>query len=312
MCQRKIFTSCILNHASSRKWKWLFLVMMLFLFESITFLGCSSVQLADFPRTPASSFGSATTKNDLCIAAHPIMEGSDLGKYFGSCLEVTGPYQLASGSDADILESLLKKLYLQTNQFAESGFIIEGDNHVSNVTSGCSDLYGVIHYKPNVSVHYADIVQVPDIKKCYGLKQYFGSDFAQLHVLKLLPVYIFIENRSSTTSFLFSKENISLQHNNGNGALKQIDKAINIVTGQLLQEFLDIYLWEHDISVLKKNCAEKELQTQTISPGKTVDGFLYFGLSDKDAPFSNSEWSISIDVKNTVNYSTDQFVLTLN
>ncbi len=64
-----------------------------------------------------------------------------------------------------------------------------------------------------------------------------------------------------------------------------------------------------DAEVIKHNLAVKELQNRTISPGKTIQGFVYFQLR-KEAQ-SLRDWTILVEAIeiNTNNVNTFEFNL---
>jgi hypothetical protein len=256
MNQSNINTSCTLNHASSRRWKLLFLVMILFLIASFLFTGCSSMQLADYPMALPSSFNNATTQNDLCIAVHAITEHKDRSKYFGAI-----------------------------------GTLI-----------GTKDWWKVHTHLPEIDRY--GVTTFANIDKFPALKQYFGITSAtDFHYLMVQPVYVVVENKSPSSSFLLSKDNISVQHKG---------RSIRGLSSEALRNFSDTLLESfarQDYEIIKENFAAKGLQTRTISPGQTVSGFVYFGFSEQDAPLK--EWIISVDVKELGSDSTHQFVFTL-
>ena len=64
-----------------------------------------------------------------------------------------------------------------------------------------------------------------------------------------------------------------------------------------------------DATVIKQNLASKALETRTVSPGKSVNGFVYFNLPDEKV--SLVDWSISLHVKELGSDSVHQFVLDL-
>jgi hypothetical protein len=149
------------------------------------------------------------------------------------------------------------------------------------------------------------------------LEQYFGTD---LSALKVLPVYVVAENRSLSTSFLLSKDNISLEHKVARDRIRQGSDsvagesrggtAVAVVGVATLSPLLLLAGAKaiSDATVVKQNLASKALETRTVSPGKSVDGFVYFTLPDGKVPLL--DWSISLHVKE-LGDSVHQFVFDL-
>ena len=133
------------------------------------------------------------------------------------------------------------------------------------------------------------------------LEQYFGTD---LSALKIVPIHIVAENRSPSSSFVLSKDNMSLQNNRIQSSLKQGDRTgtgdtsggeAAVLIGSVIGSPLLIFLGGKEISdaeVIKRNLVAKELQTRTVSPGKSVDGFVYFKLPEESGP--GGDWYLSI------------------
>lgn len=156
------------------------------------------------------------------------------------------------------------------------------------------------------------------------LKQYFGTD---LSALKIVPIYIVAENRSPSSSFLLLKDHVSLQNKSTQDGLKQADRTgtgeslggeVAVVTGSaallVVPVLAPLLLFPgfkaiSDAEVVKHNLAAKELQTRTISPGKSVDGFVYFKLPDESGPLRN--WYISIQARELGGSTSHQFTFTL-
>lgn len=164
------------------------------------------------------------------------------------------------------------------------------------------------------------------------LEQYFGTDLASLRVL---PVYVVAENRSLSTSFLLANDKISMEHKETKTSMRQgsdavtgdLSTAANAATavagtvgavamlGPVIISPILIPLAmvgsqaRSDATVIKQNLVSKALETRTISPGKSVNGFVYFNLPDEKV--SLVDWSISLHVKELGSDSVHQFVLAL-
>jgi len=150
------------------------------------------------------------------------------------------------------------------------------------------------------------------------LERYFGADLSKL---KILPVYVVADNKSVSTSFLLSKDHILLQHKKtgdnvqkgaapatGHSTGGEVAAVIGTATLSLPLLFVGLKAIS-DATVVKQNLAAKALQTRTVSPGKSVDGFVYFTLPKETIPLA--EWSISVHVKELGSDSKHQFVFTL-
>ncbi len=208
--------------------------LSLLLMICISSYGCGTMQIPDYPKTTASSFRNATTKQDLCIAVRAMTDKKEL-------------------------------------------------------------------------------------------EQYFGTD---LSALKILPVYVVAENRNLSTSFLVSKDNISLVHKE---TMNSMRRGSDSVTGEpstgykaaavvgavgflamsppLVPFMLVGAKAGSDATVIKQNLTSKAFETRTVSPGKSVDGFVYFTLPDEKLSFAN--WCISMHVKELGSDSSHQFVCDL-
>lgn len=150
------------------------------------------------------------------------------------------------------------------------------------------------------------------------LEQYFGTDLSEAQIL---PVYVLADNKSSSSSFLLSKDYIALQQKKTSYRLKTDSGSVTgrsqvgeivALTGAALVSIPLLFGGIKAISnaeVVKQNLAAKALQTRTVSPGKSVDGFVYFKLPDKTTPLA--DWAILLDVKELGNNSMHEFVLTL-
>jgi hypothetical protein len=155
-------------------------------------------------------------------------------------------------------------------------------------------------------------IAVQPVTKKDDLEKYFGRD---LYALKIVPLYIVAENTSSTSSFLLSKDKVSLQNKNTQGGLKEgarTDKSTSgeasLLAGALLVSFpLELIGSKliSDAEVVRHNMAAKEMQTHTVSPGKSVDGFIYFKLPDEVKTLEN--WYILIEAKELGSGTTHQF-----
>lgn len=85
-------------------------------------------------------------------------------------------------------------------------------------------------------------------------KTYFKTEMTSKGVV---PVFIVIENGSASDSFVFDRTNV------GSAALSKTYSSIG------------------GMSEVHQNIMKKELQSATLSPGKTVSGFLYIAVPPK-------------------------------
>jgi hypothetical protein len=149
------------------------------------------------------------------------------------------------------------------------------------------------------------------------LDQYFGADLIADN--NVLPVYVVAENRNPSTSFLLFKDHIALQHKQtGEDGKRGYDPVTGRSIGGEITSLVGagglVLLFagqkaQSNAAVIKQNIVSKELQTRTISPGKSVDGFVYFTLPDKK--FSLADWSVSLDAKELGSNYVHQFLFTI-
>lgn len=144
------------------------------------------------------------------------------------------------------------------------------------------------------------------------LDNYFGTNLLELGIV---PIYVISENKSSEASFVISKDGVLLKStaNDITQGVKTDDqsatgKTLGIVgassfiltpVGGLFVGLPMIYYGsklKSDAVIIKQNIVKKQLQTRTVSPGKTVDGFVYFQFPDRESINRLSEFSISIEI----------------
>lgn len=145
------------------------------------------------------------------------------------------------------------------------------------------------------------------------LKQYFGAD---LYKDKILPVYITVENKSKSSSFLVSSDSISVQHNKSSDNMAKGHGSVSGVssTGNVLQVFGGLsgafgVKLTSDATVVKENLASKALYSHTVSPGKSVDGFVYFTMPNDRTPLA--DLTLAVQVKELGSDVMHQFIFTL-
>lgn len=145
------------------------------------------------------------------------------------------------------------------------------------------------------------------------VKKYFGADLLSANII---PVFVLAENRNSSSSFILSKDRISLKTSqSGYGSSPGKEKigsestaealgVAGVVLGSLLLGVIAAK-FKSDAGAIRRNATIKELQTKTISPGKSIHGFTYFELPNNNG--SSSKLTMHIEVlelkKNaTINY----------
>lgn len=121
------------------------------------------------------------------------------------------------------------------------------------------------------------------------MKKYFGINLASA---KILAIFIKAENTNQNTSYLLAKDKIKV----GQGATMLDDEiaydskgdgiatigfiALGIIPIAALPAIFTGLKMASNSSAVQHNFAVKELRTRTISPGKSVEGFIYFQIPD--------------------------------
>lgn len=120
-------------------------------------------------------------------------------------------------------------------------------------------------------------------------KKYFGTDLLSKNIL---AVHVVAKNRSSSSSFILSKDRFSMgigrsEKSSASGRNKigsETGGQIMAIAGAALISLPLLFVGAKmisDATVIKHNFAVKELQKKTLSPGETVEGFVYFQLPEK-------------------------------
>lgn len=122
-------------------------------------------------------------------------------------------------------------------------------------------------------------------------KQYFGTYLLDDGIL---PVLVAIENRSQSSSFIIEKEKCSLGEatavDDANGLSSSTPSAVvsNVGLGIAIANpivgfsvYLLAFKGYSESEMIRHNFMKKELQRQSISPGKEVRGVVYFKLPDE-------------------------------
>jgi hypothetical protein len=137
--------------------------------------------------------------------------------------------------------------------------------------------------------------------KSTEVMKYFGADLLSRNVL---PVFVLIKNQSPDTSFVIVPEGISLSDSASVSDSQEFDdqfdltpgsknsaKAAGVATGVGALVFLPVALAGmgavlafadsmSDAEEIKHNLVIKALRARTLSPNKTVSGFVYVTMPD--------------------------------
>ncbi len=161
------------------------------------------------------------------------------------------------------------------------------------------------------------------------LEKYFGTD---LSVHNIVPVHLVVENKNDSSSFILMKDQISFNHirqkdtmltggqvdgKSSGGETAVVGGAVSFVLAPvvLVPVLAPVLIFSgfkamSDSDAIKHNFIVKEFQARTISPGKSIDGFVYFTFP-KDNDFLNS-WKLILKPMNLSNKSTLDFAMSLN
>jgi hypothetical protein len=144
--------------------------------------------------------------------------------------------------------------------------------------------------------------------------KYFG---AALTDVGILPVFIIAENRSASQRFMLRDDFISLQHkttkqtfpkasqtdasddSNLEGARRTSQIVSNvtliispIITLGAIATSLALYQSSMSTRAIQDNLFDKTLYTQTVLPGKTIEGFAFFKLSDTKIDLADNKTNL--------------------
>jgi hypothetical protein len=174
------------------------------------------------------------------------------------------------------------------------------------VLQGCATL-SLPDYPKGTTASYSNAATINDlcvavqpITKKADLEKYFGTN---LNDIGIVPIYIISENRNSQTSFIISKDRVSLFNDKNTldqGARTEestAGRAVSLIGAALVSLPL-LFIGPKMISdaeIIKHNLVRKELQTRTVSPGKSVDGFVYFKLPESSSADRLKDWRISLE-----------------
>lgn len=168
--------------------------------------------------------------------------------------------------------------------------------------------YSNLQTKNELSIAIRPIIDKAESEK------YFGVSLLDANILAL---FIIAENRSTSSSFVISKEDFALgEHGVFSDELAR-DQRVGAegsgkavaVTGALLISPLLMFVGAKmvsDATVIKQNMTTKELTRRTISPGGRVEGFVYFDLPQGSIASATS-LSLSVDVMKLQDRSLTHF-----
>lgn len=155
------------------------------------------------------------------------------------------------------------------------------------------------------------------------LKKYFGTD---LSAHNIVPIHLIAENKSHSSSFIVAKDRMSFKHRSQTDTLATggrvdgkspggealaIGGGVSLIVVPVLTPVLLFSGFKaiSNAAVVKHNFAAKELQARTISPGKSINGFVYFSFPEDYGSLKN--WQLFVQVTNLTSKGTQEFVLNL-
>jgi hypothetical protein len=128
------------------------------------------------------------------------------------------------------------------------------------------------------------VVGIQPVEDLSDQKNYFSSDLKQKG---FIPVYIVIENQSSTDGFLFDKSSVKIGVGTATGSGPNVNSkpAVTLQVASTISAvvispvaiggiFIGVKLAKDD-ALVQTNLLKKEVQSKTISPGSSTSGFLY-------------------------------------
>ena len=157
--------------------------------------------------------------------------------------------------------------------------------------------------------------------------KYFEEDLLSKNIL---AVYVEVENRNVSSSYIFLKDKISLANVTPvSNSTEIVDMIASVSSGRGTMEtavyfyFVGIIIVPlmlvgagmllsgaktiSDASEKRHNLTVKELQTQTLSPGEGTKGFVYFKLTDKS--LLSGEVNVKFEVFDLNKRETSSMVL---
>jgi hypothetical protein len=200
---------------------------------------------------------------------------------------------------------------------------------------GCSTI-NLPAYKGNSFNSYKNVIPKNDLHIAVQpmmdkaeQEKYFGRVMTDMGIL---PVFIIVENRSPSQSFVLNGDLVSLRSKNnkdtfprplktdvadtaGGETMITVGSFSIILAPLIIGLVLFIVLNQNggkmirDAEIIHHSLVDKTLYTRTISPGKTVEGFVYFKLPNNEANIK--ELSLLVQAAELGTQSTHNFEFVL-
>jgi hypothetical protein len=135
-------------------------------------------------------------------------------------------------------------------------------------------------------------------------------------------VYLRAENRGTNAAWLVTEENMRLVDRTGGVGMNAQDQGVKgdyaagnavAMAGATLISLPLLFAGgklTSDAMVVEKNFVDKEWRNQTLSPGQSAEGFIYFNFGQKTNWVDGT--SLRIDSLNTRNQQTNTIILPLS
>ena len=144
-------------------------------------------------------------------------------------------------------------------------------------------------------------------------KTYFGTN---LLAGGILPLFLIAKNLNTESTFLLEKDLITFGQQTGtNEGTAGIDSSNKETLSGLsvIAPLLFVNAWanaESEFAEQKHNLALKEFRSQTLSPGRQTNGFVYFRipLNDRRGSSGGNEGRVQIEVKDIKSKQKYQFI----
>lgn len=170
-------------------------------------------------------------------------------------------------------------------------------------------------YANRTSQNAVDVAIHP-ITSTVESKKYFGTNLISRNVLAILVV---VDNHSDASLVLDASqcELVGLPDRASDDQLPgktagEVVGVVSIATISLAGGVLSMKMM-NDSENIKSNLHVKELRRQTVSPGNSVQGFLYFRLPDRDSSKeAQTRWHVKIAVSKLGAAATTHARLTFN
>jgi len=114
-----------------------------------------------------------------------------------------------------------------------------------------------------------------------------------------LPLFIVVQNGSTTDSFLFDKTKITIGRAGASGKGPQVNSKAGEITAigslaaiSMVGALIAMKLMANATHV-QQNILKKEIQSKTLSPGESVHGFLYLAVP-KNAPRESTQLRVPL------------------